>query len=80
MALFDMTNLSKTRQTLLQEGHSAVHCRQQDFSGQDFLVLIREALELADRISNITALGLVHNVPFVKKYLRETTSCLAPKR
>ena len=35
-------------------------------------------LKLADRISNITALGFVHDVAFVKKYLRETRGCILP--
>ncbi len=35
-------------------------------------------LKLADRISNITALGFVHDVAFVKKYLRETRACILP--
>src|SRR6266849_6288197 len=35
-------------------------------------------LKLADRISNITALGFVHEEAFVKKYLRETRVCILP--
>ncbi len=35
-------------------------------------------LKLADRISNLTALGFVHDVAFVKRYLRETRSCILP--
>ena len=35
-------------------------------------------LKLADRISNITALGFVHDVTFVKRYLRETRACVLP--
>jgi (p)ppGpp synthase/HD superfamily hydrolase len=35
-------------------------------------------LKLADRISNITALGFVHDVAFVRKYLQETRSCILP--
>jgi (p)ppGpp synthase/HD superfamily hydrolase len=35
-------------------------------------------LKLADRISNITALGFVHDVAFVKRYLRETRACILP--
>jgi (p)ppGpp synthase/HD superfamily hydrolase len=35
-------------------------------------------LKLADRISNITALGFVHDVAFVEKYLRETRSYILP--
>jgi (p)ppGpp synthase/HD superfamily hydrolase len=36
-------------------------------------------LKLADRISNITALGFVHDVAFVKKYLRETREHILPR-
>ena len=35
-------------------------------------------LKLADRISNIFALGFVHDVGFVKKYLRETRDHILP--
>jgi len=35
-------------------------------------------LKLADRISNLTALGFVHDVAFVRKYLRETKECILP--
>jgi GTP pyrophosphokinase len=35
-------------------------------------------LKLADRISNLTALGFVHDVVFVKKYLEETRACILP--
>jgi (p)ppGpp synthase/HD superfamily hydrolase len=35
-------------------------------------------LKLADRISNITALGFVHDVGFVKRYLRETKDHILP--
>lgn len=35
-------------------------------------------LKLADRISNITSLGFVHDVAFVKRYLRETRACILP--
>ena len=35
-------------------------------------------LKLADRISNITALGFVHDVGFVKRYLQETRACILP--
>lgn len=35
-------------------------------------------LKLADRISNITALGFVHDVAFVKRYLRETRNHILP--
>jgi (p)ppGpp synthase/HD superfamily hydrolase len=35
-------------------------------------------LKLADRISNITALGFVHDPAFVKRYLEETKQCILP--
>jgi len=35
-------------------------------------------LKLADRISNITALGFVHDVAFVKRYLKETRDYVLP--
>ena len=35
-------------------------------------------LKLADRISNLTALGFVHDGAFVKKYLEETRACILP--
>ena len=35
-------------------------------------------LKLADRISNLTALGFVHDVAFVKRYLQETRSYILP--
>ena len=35
-------------------------------------------LKLADRISNITALGFVHDVAFVKRYLSETKAYVLP--
>jgi (p)ppGpp synthase/HD superfamily hydrolase len=35
-------------------------------------------LKLADRISNIWALGFVHDVAFVIKYLHETRTCILP--
>jgi GTP pyrophosphokinase len=35
-------------------------------------------LKLADRISNLTALGFVHDVAFVRKYLEETQACVLP--
>jgi GTP pyrophosphokinase len=35
-------------------------------------------LKLADRISNITAVGFVHDVAFVRRYLQETRSCILP--
>jgi (p)ppGpp synthase/HD superfamily hydrolase len=37
-----------------------------------------KTLKLADRISNLTALGFVHDVGFVRKYLRETKECILP--
>lgn len=35
-------------------------------------------LKLADRISNLTALGFVHDVAFVSRYLEETRACILP--
>jgi (p)ppGpp synthase/HD superfamily hydrolase len=35
-------------------------------------------LKLADRISNLTALGFVHDVDFVRRYLRETRDYILP--
>ena len=35
-------------------------------------------LKLADRISNLTALGFVHDVGFVRKYVRETRASILP--
>jgi (p)ppGpp synthase/HD superfamily hydrolase len=35
-------------------------------------------LKLADRLSNLTALGFVHDVAFVKRYLQETRSWILP--
>jgi GTP pyrophosphokinase len=35
-------------------------------------------LKLADRISNLTALGFVHDVSFVRRYLDETRACILP--
>jgi (p)ppGpp synthase/HD superfamily hydrolase len=35
-------------------------------------------LKLADRISNLTALGFVHDTAFVRKYLEETRACILP--
>jgi (p)ppGpp synthase/HD superfamily hydrolase len=35
-------------------------------------------LKLADRISNLTALGFVHDVAFVKRYLQETRAYILP--
>ena len=37
-----------------------------------------KVLKLADRISNITSLGFVHDLAFVRKYLRETRDCILP--
>jgi (p)ppGpp synthase/HD superfamily hydrolase len=37
-----------------------------------------QVLKLADRISNIFALGFVHGVAFVKRYLRETRDHILP--
>jgi (p)ppGpp synthase/HD superfamily hydrolase len=35
-------------------------------------------LKLADRISNLTALGFVHDVAFVKRYVEETRAFILP--
>ena len=35
-------------------------------------------LKLADRISNLTALGFVHDAPFVQKYVTETRTFILP--
>jgi GTP pyrophosphokinase len=35
-------------------------------------------LKLADRISNLTALGFVHDMSFVERYLEETRACILP--
>jgi (p)ppGpp synthase/HD superfamily hydrolase len=35
-------------------------------------------LKLADRISNLTALGFVHDVAFVKRYVEETRAYILP--
>jgi (p)ppGpp synthase/HD superfamily hydrolase len=35
-------------------------------------------LKLADRISNLTALGFVTDAAFVKRYLEETRACILP--
>ena len=35
-------------------------------------------LKLADRISNLTALGFVHDAAFVERYLEETRACILP--
>ncbi len=37
-----------------------------------------QVLKLADRISNLTALGFVHDVAFVRRYLEETRTCILP--
>jgi GTP pyrophosphokinase len=37
-----------------------------------------KVLKLADRISNLTALGFVTDLAFVKKYLQETRACILP--
>ena len=37
-----------------------------------------QILKLADRISNLTALGFVHDVAFVARYLEETRACILP--
>ena len=35
-------------------------------------------LKLADRISNLTALGFVHDIEFVRRYVAETQECILP--
>jgi (p)ppGpp synthase/HD superfamily hydrolase len=35
-------------------------------------------LKLADRISNLTALGFVHDIEFVKKYVQQTRTYILP--
>ena len=35
-------------------------------------------LKLADRISNLTALGFVHDIEFVVRYIDETRACILP--
>ncbi|HSC28787.1 MAG TPA: hypothetical protein VLD67_16035 [Vicinamibacterales bacterium] len=35
-------------------------------------------LKLADRISNLTALGFVHDGSFVRRYVEETRTCILP--
>ena len=37
-----------------------------------------KVLKLADRISNLTALGFVTDAAFVKRYLAETRTCILP--
>ncbi len=37
-----------------------------------------KVLKLADRISNLTALGFVHDIGFVKRHLKETRACILP--
>lgn len=51
----------------------------------DYLLRVMErgtprarVLKLADRISNLTALGFVHDVAFVARYLDETRRCILP--
>ena len=54
-------------------------------SKRDYLLRIMQTgsrrakiLKLADRISNLTALGFVNEVGFVKRYIRETRECILP--
>ena len=35
-------------------------------------------LKLADRISNLTALGFVHDAAFASRYVAETRACILP--
>ena len=51
----------------------------------DFLLRIMQqgsprakVLKLADRISNLNALGFVHDAEFVRRYLEETRTCILP--
>jgi (p)ppGpp synthase/HD superfamily hydrolase len=37
-----------------------------------------QVLKLADRISNLTALGFVHDASFIRRYLEETRACILP--
>jgi (p)ppGpp synthase/HD superfamily hydrolase len=37
-----------------------------------------KVLKLADRISNLTALGFVNDAAFVRRYLEETRTCILP--
>jgi len=37
-----------------------------------------KVLKLADRISNLTALGFVNDLAFVRRYLQETRACILP--
>jgi len=37
-----------------------------------------KVLKLADRISNLTTLGYLNDVAFVKRYLAETRNCILP--
>jgi (p)ppGpp synthase/HD superfamily hydrolase len=39
---------------------------------------LARVLKLADRISNVTALGFVHDTPFVRRYLEETCASVLP--
>ena len=52
---------------------------------RDYLLRVMQAgsgrarlLKLADRISNLTSLGFVHEVEFVRRYLAETESFVLP--
>jgi GTP pyrophosphokinase len=51
----------------------------------DFLLRVMQAgssrartLKLADRISNLTALGYVHEAPFIRRYVAETRAYILP--
>jgi GTP pyrophosphokinase len=51
----------------------------------DFLLRVMQTgssrartLKLADRISNLTALGYVHEVPFIRRYVAETRAYILP--
>jgi (p)ppGpp synthase/HD superfamily hydrolase len=39
---------------------------------------LARVLKLADRISNLTALGFVHDAAFVRRYVEETRACILP--
>jgi GTP pyrophosphokinase len=39
---------------------------------------LARVLKLADRISNLTALGFVHDGAFVRRYIEETRACILP--
>jgi (p)ppGpp synthase/HD superfamily hydrolase len=45
---------------------------------KDEITSIDEVLKLADRISNMTALGFVHDVKFVRRFVAETRQFVAP--